>query len=68
MVFALVKQETEIRANQALELVENAAHGVDDMLREAAGEALTGHQYLNVMIKAELRLEAHSAVTGRVRQ
>jgi ElaB/YqjD/DUF883 family membrane-anchored ribosome-binding protein len=51
---ALVKQETaEIHSQQALELVETAAQGVDDVLRAAAREVLTGHQYLNVTIKGK---------------
>jgi hypothetical protein len=51
---ALVKQETsEIHNQQALELVETAARGVDDMLHAAAREALTGHQYLGVMVRGK---------------
>ena len=51
---ALVKQETaEIQDKQALGLVESAAQGVDSLLQAAAKEALTGHQYLNVVIKGK---------------
>jgi hypothetical protein len=51
---ALVKQETaEIHNLQTLELVQTAAQGVDDMLHAAAREALTGRQYLNVIIKGK---------------
>jgi hypothetical protein len=50
----LVKQEAaEIYTHQALELVETAAQDVDPMLRAAAREALTGHQYLGVMVKGK---------------
>jgi hypothetical protein len=51
---ALVKQEArEIQDKQALGLVENAARDVDGLLQAAAKEALTGHQYLNIMIKGK---------------
>jgi hypothetical protein len=51
---ALVKQETaEIQDKQALGLVERAAQDVDSLLQAAAKEALTGHQYLNVVIKGK---------------
>jgi Prion-inhibition and propagation len=50
----LVKQETaEIQDKQALGLVESAAQDVDNLLQAAAKEALTGHQYLNVVIKGK---------------
>jgi hypothetical protein len=49
---ALVKQETaEIQDKQALGLVESAAQDVDSLLQAAAKEALSGHQYSNVVIK-----------------
>jgi hypothetical protein len=48
---ALVRQETaDIHDKQELKLVEDAAHGVDELLCTAAKEALTGHQYLSVTI------------------
>ena len=48
----LVKQETaEIQDKEALEVVENAAQDIDRLLQAAAKEALTGHQYLKVVIK-----------------
>jgi hypothetical protein len=51
---ALVKQETaEIQDKQALKLVERAAQDVDSLLQAAAKEDLTGHQYLNVVIKGK---------------
>jgi hypothetical protein len=51
---ALVRQETaEIHAKQALKLVETSALGVDSLLLAAAKEAITGHQYLNVVIKGK---------------
>jgi Prion-inhibition and propagation len=49
---AFVKRETaEIHDRQALELIESAAQDVYSMLHAAANEALTGHQYLNVVVK-----------------
>jgi hypothetical protein len=54
---ALVKQETAaIHDKQALELVESAAQGVDDLLLAAAKETRTGHQYLNVTIKGKAQI------------
>jgi hypothetical protein len=51
---ALVRQETaEIQDKQALGLVESAAQDVDGLLQAAAKEALTGHQYLNIVIKGK---------------
>jgi hypothetical protein len=51
---ALVKEETaEIQDKQALRLVESAAQDVDNLLHAAAKEALTGHQYLNVVIEGK---------------
>lgn len=51
---ALVKQETaEIQDRQALGLIESAAQTVDPLLQAAAKEALTGHKYLNVVIKGK---------------
>ncbi|KAF2259145.1 hypothetical protein CC78DRAFT_621292 [Lojkania enalia] len=51
---ALAQQETAaIQDKQALELVESAAHGVDNLLLAAAKEALAGHQYRNVTIKGK---------------
>jgi len=51
---ALVKQETaEIQDKQALGLVERAAQDVDSLLQAAAKEGLTGHQYLNIVIKGK---------------
>ncbi|KAL8864746.1 MAG: hypothetical protein Q9198_009668, partial [Flavoplaca austrocitrina] len=48
----LVKQEvTELHDRGALELVQSAAEGVDSLLQNAAKVALSGHRYLNVLIK-----------------
>jgi Prion-inhibition and propagation len=51
---ALVKQETaEIQDKQAFGLVESAAQDVDSLLQAAAKEALTNHQYLNIVNKGK---------------
>lgn len=50
----LVKQEaTILHDQQALWLIEKAAEGVDALLQAAVKESLTGHQYLNVVIKGK---------------
>ena len=50
----LVKQKAiELHDREALELVQNAAEGVDSLLQNAAKEALSGHRYLNVSIKGK---------------
>jgi hypothetical protein len=50
----LVKQETAaIHDRNALGMVESAAQNVDNLLQAAAKEALTGHQYLNMVIKGK---------------
>jgi hypothetical protein len=50
----LVRQDAaEIGDKKSLELVENAAKGVDSLLQTAAQELLTGHQYLNVRIRGQ---------------
>jgi hypothetical protein len=50
----LVRQEAaEIGDKKSIELVENAAKGVDSLLQTAAQEVLTGHQYLNVVIRGQ---------------
>ena len=49
-----VRQEVaELYDQQAVKLVESAAQGVDSMLYNAAKEALSGHQYLNVSVKGK---------------
>jgi hypothetical protein len=54
---ALVKEETaQIRDEKSLKLVESAAQDVDSMLQAAAKEALTGHQYLNVVVKGKAQI------------
>jgi Prion-inhibition and propagation len=51
---ALAREETaQIHDERSLKLVENAAQDVDSLLQTAAKEALTGHQYLNVVIKGK---------------
>ena len=50
----LARQEVaEFGNKESVELVENAAKGVDSMLQTAAQEVLTGHQYLNVVIRGQ---------------
>jgi hypothetical protein len=50
----LVRQEVaEIGDKKSVELVENAAKGVDSLLQTAAQEVRTGHQYLNVVIRGQ---------------
>lgn len=43
----------EIQAKQALKLVDTSTLNVDSLLLAAAKEAITGHQYLNVVIKGK---------------
>ncbi|KAI9854174.1 MAG: hypothetical protein M1813_001344 [Trichoglossum hirsutum] len=51
---ALVREETaQIEDEKSLNLVESAAQDVDSLLQTAAKEAITGHQYLNVVIKGK---------------
>jgi hypothetical protein len=47
----LVKEETTQIDKESLKLVESAAQDVDSLLQAAANEALTGHQYLNIVVK-----------------
>jgi tetratricopeptide (TPR) repeat protein len=50
----LVRQESgEIRDRKSLELVENAAKGVDSLPQIAAQDVLTGNQYLNIKIRGQ---------------
>jgi hypothetical protein len=52
----LVRQEAaEIGDKESLELIENAAKGMDSLLQTAAQEVLTGHQYLNVVIRGQVQ-------------
>ena len=65
----LVRQKaTEFHDREALELVQSAAEGIDNLLQNAAKEALSGHRYLNVLVKGRLRLVTQSAVTGMGRR
>ena len=49
-----MKQETaEIRDRDALRLIESAAQDVDPLLQAAAKDAITGHQYLNIVFKGK---------------
>lgn len=51
---ALVEEEMEeIRDQDQLKLVKDAASNVDNVLLNAAEKALTGHRYLNVNIKGK---------------
>ena len=51
---AFVKQETaEVQDKQALGLAESAAKDIGSLLQATVKEALTGHQYLNVVIKGK---------------
>lgn len=55
---ALVKEEiAEIWDYQALQYVEKAARGVDNMLYQAAKVARCGHQYLNVKITSKAKVQ-----------
>jgi hypothetical protein len=50
----LVRQEmAELDDKNALGLIEDAAKGVYSLLQTAAQEVLTGHQYLNVVIRGQ---------------
>jgi hypothetical protein len=51
---ALVRQEVaQMGDKQALRLIEYAANGVDNRLQAAVQEVLTGHQYLNIVVKGQ---------------
>ena len=41
----------EVGDKQSLQLVEGASNSVDSILRTATQEMITGHRYLNVLIK-----------------
>ncbi|KIM95398.1 hypothetical protein OIDMADRAFT_134549 [Oidiodendron maius Zn] len=50
----LVRQEaTEVGDKQSLQLLENVAKNVDNLLQITAGELRSGHQYLNVVVRGE---------------
>jgi len=50
----LIQQEAaEIGDKQSLELIEDAATGVDSLLQKTVKEMITGHQYSNVGIKGQ---------------
>ncbi len=50
----LVQQEAaEIGDKQSLELIEDAATGVDSLLQKTVKEAIAGHQYSNIGIKGQ---------------
>ena len=53
---------TELHDRGALELVQSAAEGVDSLLQNAAEEALSGHRYLNVLVKG--KAQAGDAVSS----
>ncbi|KAL9026333.1 MAG: hypothetical protein Q9180_007499, partial [Flavoplaca navasiana] len=59
----LVRQEaTELHDRGDLESVQSAAEGVDSLLQNAAKEALSGHRYLNVLVKG--KVQAGDAVSS----
>ncbi|KAL8866177.1 MAG: hypothetical protein Q9198_009004 [Flavoplaca austrocitrina] len=59
----LVRQEaTELHDRGHLELIQNAAEGVDSLLQNATKEALSGHRYLNVLVKG--KVQAGDAVSS----
>jgi uncharacterized small protein (DUF1192 family) len=50
----LVQQEVaEIGDRQSLELIEDAATGVDSLLQKTVKEVIAGHQYSNIQIKGQ---------------
>jgi len=50
----LARQEVaEFGNKEFVKLVEDAAKGVDSLLQKAAQEVLTGHQYLNVVVRGQ---------------
>ena len=50
----LVQQEAaEIGDKQSLELIEDAATGVDSLLQKTVKEVIAGHQYSNIGIKGQ---------------
>jgi len=51
----LVKEETTQIEKESLKFVEIAAQDVDNLLQAAAKEALTGHHYMNVVIKGRVQ-------------
>jgi hypothetical protein len=52
---ALAQQEVnELGNKESLKLVEDSAKGVDGLLRSAAQEVLTGHQYFNVVVEGKV--------------
>ena len=54
---ALVRQEAvEIQDREALKLLESAAQNIDSLLQAAAKEVLTGHHYLNIVVKGKAQL------------
>jgi hypothetical protein len=59
----LVRQEAAgIGDKASLELMENVAKGVDDLLQKAAQEVLTGHEYLNVVVSGQAQFgDAYSS-------
>ena len=54
---ALIKKETaQAHDEQSLKLIESTVEGVESMLQAAAKEALTGHQYLNAVVKGKTQI------------
>jgi hypothetical protein len=59
----LVQQEAaEVGDKQSLKLIEDAATGVDSLLKKAVKEVITGHQYSNIGIKGQAQIgDAYSS-------
>jgi hypothetical protein len=59
----LARQEAEeIGDKQSLDIIENTAKGVDNMLQMAVQEVLIGHRYLNVVIRGQTQIgDAYSS-------
>ena len=51
--FCRAWEAAEIGDKKSLELVEDAAKGVNSLLQDAARELRTGHQYLNIVVKGQ---------------
>jgi hypothetical protein len=48
---AVQSEIAQLRDEQSLKLVRDAAHGIDPLLETAVNTALTGHQYSNITVK-----------------
>lgn len=60
---ALIRQEAaELYDRRVLELIESITEDIDNLLQNAVKEALSGHRYLNVLIKG--KAQAGDAVSS----